>query len=81
MNIKIMDVIATACMGLGGLALGGFLVLNHQVAIGSALIGAVSSAWFLHNTTTSTIGTLLQTVAGSSTSATAAKPPSTGSSL
>ena len=81
MNIKIMDVIATACMGLGGLALGGFLVLNHQVAIGSALIGAVSSAWFLHNTTTSTISTLLQNVTGSGSTSPAAKPPSSGSSL
>ena len=81
MNQKILDIIATTLMGLGGLGLGGFLVVNHQVAIGSALIGAVSSAWFLHHATSSTISTLLQTVAGSSTSTTAAKPPSSGSSL
>ena len=80
MNQKILDVVATALMGLGGLALGGFLVINHQVAIGSALIGAVSSAWFLHHATSSTISTLLQNVTGSGPS-TSSGTPKSGSSL
>jgi hypothetical protein len=63
MSQKIWDVISTTLMGLGGLALGGFLVINHQVAIGSALIGAVSSAWFLHTGTSAAIGSLTSTQA------------------
>ena len=60
MNLKIMDVLSTTLMGLGGLALGGFLVTHGQVAIGSALVGAVSSAWFLHHATSSSISALTQ---------------------
>ena len=87
MSEKIVNLIVTASMGLGGLALGGYLVIHHQVAIGSALIGAVSSAWFLHHTTSATIGSLLQSVVGTASAGTAApaseasKPATPGSSL
>lgn len=87
MTEKIVNLVVTACMGLGGLALGGYLVINHQVAIGSALIGAVSSAWFLHHTTSATIGSLLQSVVGTASAGTAtptseaSKPATPGSSL
>ena len=58
MNLKAWELISSTLMGLGGFGLGGYLVTHNEVAIGSALIGAVSSAWFLHRSSSSTIAGL-----------------------
>lgn len=53
---------ASLLMGLAGLAVGLFLYTHGGQSIGSALIGAVSSAWFLHSASTKVTASLSASV-------------------
>lgn len=48
-NNQLIDTLASTLMGMAGLFAGVYLLSIGQTQIGSALLGAISSAYFLHS--------------------------------